>query len=252
MGKKAFRLEQQKLQDPLTPINCACLIHGDAYPWLYVEKLYSMLSRHISRPINLHVYTEESRTVPAPYIKHSLIDWDISGPKKSWWYKLQLFNSDFYSGPLLYFDLDTVITANIDWLWQLNLRYFWAVRDFKYLWKPHSTGINSSIMWWNTNQYSYVWENVINQKLTSLFSRHHGDQDFISEIIPYEQRRFFDTESVKSWRWECLDGGYNFQSRKHRNPGNGTALASQTSVLVFHGKPKPENIEDPVVLAHWQ
>lgn len=252
MGKKAFRIEQQKLQDPAIPINCACLIHGDAYSWEYVEKLYSMLCRHSTRLINLHVYTEAHRDVPAPFIKHSLVDWNISGPKKSWWYKLQLFNTDFYSGPLLYFDLDTVLTNSIDWIWQLNLRYFWAVRDFKYLWRSNSTGINSSVMWWDTRQYSFIWENVASQELSSLMLRHHGDQDFISEIVPYDQRRFFNTDWVKSWRWECLDGGFNFQLRKHRTPGVGTSIGTDTSIMIFHGKPKPKDTLDPVVLAHWQ
>ena len=89
-----------------TPINCACLIHGTGYDWTYVDRLYNMLSRHLTRQVILHVYTEEERTIPAPYIKHGLVDWGIGGPKKSWWYKLQLFNSEHYSGPLLYFDLE--------------------------------------------------------------------------------------------------------------------------------------------------
>ena len=118
------------------PIDCACVIHGDLYSWKYVDRLYSMLSRNITQGIRLHVYTEERRLVPPPYIKHSLDDWKIGGPKKSWWYKMQLFNTAHHAGPLLYFDLDTVIVKNIDWLVNLPLSYFWAVRDFKYLWKP--------------------------------------------------------------------------------------------------------------------
>jgi hypothetical protein len=69
-------------------IDCACVIHGTGYDWIYVEQLRNMLSRNLSREVRLHVYTEASRSVPAPYIKHELTDWGISGPKRSWWYKI--------------------------------------------------------------------------------------------------------------------------------------------------------------------
>ena len=101
MGKKTVALSQ--------PLNCACVIHGDAYSFDYVDKLYSMLSRNFSIPIVLHVYTESHRIVPAHYIKHNLVEWPkIFGPKKSWWYKLQLFDRTHHSGNLLYFDLDRI------------------------------------------------------------------------------------------------------------------------------------------------
>ena len=234
------------------PIDCACVIHGDAYAWSYVDRLYSMLSRHITSGIRLHVYTEEHRSVPEPYIKHALLNWGISGPKRSWWYKMQLFNAEYHHGPLLYFDLDTVIVDNLDWLWNLPLSYFWAARDFKHLWKPTNYGINSSVMWWNTDTFDYVWRNFKIQELNRIITRYHGDQDYITEVIPTSDRRFLDTERVKSWRWQCLDGGYNFSQKRHLLPNTGTTLTQPTSILVFHGRPKPDKITDPVVVQHWQ
>jgi hypothetical protein len=74
---------------------------------------------------------------------------------------MQLFNTDHYAGPLLYFDLDVVITRNIDWIWQLDLQHFWAVRDFKYLWRPTSYNINSSIMRWDTRRYGHIYEEFV-------------------------------------------------------------------------------------------
>lgn len=74
--------------------HCACVIHGNLYDWIYVERLYNMLKANCSREIILHVFTESGRSVPAPYVKHELQEWPgIAGPKKSWWYKMQMFNS---------------------------------------------------------------------------------------------------------------------------------------------------------------
>lgn len=234
------------------PINCACVIHGSGYAWDYVDRLYNMLSRHITPGVRLHVYTEEHRTVPAPYIKHSLIDWGISGPRQSWWYKMQLFNPEQYSGPMLYFDLDTVIVDNLDWLWQLPLDYFWTVRDFKHLWSPNDYTVNSSIMWWDTRKFDYVWKNFKAQDLNQIRLKYRGDQNYITDSISASNLRFFDTDRVQSWRWQCLDGGYKFTQKRHLLPNTGTTLLKNTSILIFHGNPKPDKVVDPVVIQHWQ
>ena len=236
---------------PTGPIDCACVIHGTSYDWTYVERLYNMLNRHITPGIRLHVYTEAERTVPAPMIKHELEPWNITRARRGWWYKMQLFNSAHHAGPLLYFDLDTVIVNNIDWIWSQPLKYFWAVRDFKYLWRPTHHNINSSIMWWDTTKYHKVCQDFCQQDLQQIMRRYHGDQDYISYAIPQNQRRCLQQDRVLSWRWQCLDGGYDFRLRRGHAPGTGTVLTDNASVLVFHGNPKPNQIEDKLVQAHW-
>jgi hypothetical protein len=234
-----------------SPIDCACVIHGDGYDWAYVDNLYRMLTRNLTRPVRLHVYTEASRYVPEQYIKHELIDWKIGGPKQSWWYKIQLFNSKNFQGQLLYFDLDIVITRNIDWIWQLKTKHFWAVKDFKHLWRPTAQSINSSIMWWDTTQYDWVWKNFCDLNLTQTVARFRGDQDYLASVITESNRRYFNTDWVKSWRWQCLDGGYDFKRKIWKTPNAGTDISDTTSILVFHGNPKPHETQDPVVLKHW-
>jgi hypothetical protein len=235
-----------------SPIDCACVIHGDGYNWDYVDRLYNMLSRHITSGIRMHVYTESDRAVPPHMIKHVLEDWGIQGPRRSWWYKMQLFNSQHYSGPLLYCDLDLIIVNNIDWICQQSLSNFWSVRDFKYLWKPANYEINSSIMWWDTAQYDWLWKHFKKENLLRILSQYHGDQNFIGEHIPEHQRRYFDTERIKSWRWQCLDGGYDFRKKRYLQPSTGTRVDHRTSVLVFHGRPKPGEVQDPIITEHWK
>jgi hypothetical protein len=234
------------------PINCACVIHGTAYDWTYVTRLHSMLSRHLTPGVRLHVYTEPDREVPAHMVKHELANWNIGGPKQSWWYKMQLFNSEHYQGPLLYFDLDVVIVQNLDWIWQLPLDRFYAARDFKYLWRPTNYDINSSIMWWDTTKFEHIWQSFKSQPLRSIMSRYRGDQDYISAVIPQTERQFFPINRIQSYRWQCLDGGYDFSRKRHLMPGTGTCLTDLTSVLVFHGQPKPAQIRDHVIEQNWR
>lgn len=235
-----------------TVVNCACLIHGDGYSWTYVDKLYNMLCRNLSYPVRLHVYTEAHRPVPEHMIKHTLIDWGISGPRRSWWYKMQLFDSSHYAGPMLYLDLDTVIVNNIDWILDLPLNSFWTIQDFKHLWRYSHQGINSSLMWWDTQKFDYVWQKFQQQNLMTTIKKHAGDQDFITQVISGRDRQFVNSNQVKSWRWQCFDGGYDFKHRMYKNPGTGTHIPHGTSILIFHGQPKPHQITEPAVVCHWQ
>ena len=234
-------------------IDCACLIHDVYYSWEYVEKLYNSLCRNLTPKVRMHVYTEASRNVPAPFIHHPLVEWPgIGGPKSSWWYKIQLFNPEHHKGNLLYFDLDTVITSNIDWIWKLSTERFWAVKDFKYLYRSVKTTINSSVMWFDTEKWAYIFKDFNPATDSKLRAKWYGDQDYIHDKVPDNKRMYFDVDRVKSWRWEILDGGYDFRARKHKVPGQGTVLNDAISILVFHGSPKPHEVTDPNVLNHWQ
>ena len=165
---------------------------------------------------------------------------------------MQIFNPEHHAGPLLYFDLDTVIVKNIDWIPKQSTRYFWAPRDFRSLWRTSHSGINSSIMWWDTRNFDYVWRNFKQQDLNNIIKKHPGDQDYLNQVIENSKLRFFDPTSVKSWRWQCLDGGYDFRKRRHQAPGTGTQITDSTSIMLFHGNPKPEQITDQTVITHWR
>lgn len=233
--------------------NCACVIHGDAYDWIYVERLYNMLKTNLSGEFNMHVFTESNRLVPAHMVKHELLEWPgISGPKKSWWYKMQMFNSQNFEGTLLYLDLDTVITKNIDWIWNSSNQYFWSIRDFKYLWRPGWNGLNSSVMFWDTKKFNWIWKNFSEKNINATVKLYHGDQDFLTAVLDPKDLRFLNQELIKSWRWQCKDGGLDMKTRQYRRPETGTTVEPSTNIMVFHGKPKPHELDDAVVDKYWK
>jgi len=234
-------------------IDCACVIHGDGYDWIYVDRLYNMLTRHFTKRIRLHVYTEQSRSVPDHMIKHVLNEWPgLSGRRRSWWYKMQLFNANHYAGQLLYLDLDTVVVNNLDWILNLDTRYFWAIKDFQSLWRPQFQGINSSLMYWNTVSFAKIWDDFSCQDIAQIRKKYNGDQDYLTDVLSPTKRKFIDNTRAVSWRWQALDGGMNFQKRTHKIPDKGTEFGPKTSLLIFHGNPKPDQVQDPVVQSHWR
>lgn len=233
-------------------IDCACVIHGTGYDWVYVEKLYNMLSRAIPQGIRFHVYTEHDRSVPPHMIKHVLDDWGVSGPKKSWWYKMQLFNTKHFNGDLLYFDLDVVIVNELTSLVRQSTDYLWTIRDFKYLQNHRISTINSSVMWFNVETFSWIWDKFTSANVLDTIRQFPGDQDYLNHVLSINQRRFFDDRYFESYRWQCCDGGYDFHKRKHKAPNAGVKIAPETAVVVFHGKPKPHEITAPEIVTLWK
>lgn len=233
-------------------IDCACVIHGHKYDWIYVERLYNMLRRHLSMEIRFHVFTEHHRSVPPHMIKHCLEDWPgVSGPKKSWWYKMHLFNPAHHSGPLLYFDLDCVIVRSIDWIVAQTTEKFWTLRDFKYLQSSSINVMNSSVMWWNTMNFEHVWHRFNEQGVHSVIKRMLGDQDFLQQTIDHNQRRYLEDCRFQSYRWQVADGGWDFRYRRSKQPGAGSVISDDCSVIVFHGNPKPHEVQDPQIVQLW-
>lgn len=232
--------------------HCACVIHGSGYDWQYVEKLHSMLSRHIDGELRLHVYTEHDRSVPPHMIKHCLEDWPgISGPKKSWWYKMQMFNAEHYHGDLLYFDLDVVIVQDISWMFRLSTEKFWTLRDFRYLQNENLSTMNSSVMFWNTDRFSWIWAKFNQGDIERTTRQYPGDQDYLNAAIAYNDRRYMEDKRFQSYRWQVIDGGYDFRFRRHLAPGKGAEIAADTAVIVFHGQPKPHQVRDPKIQNLW-
>lgn len=236
--------------------DCACVIHGTGYDWMYVEKLYNMLKRNLPQGIRFHVYTEADRPVPPHMIKHALKDWPgIGGPKRSWWYKMQLFNPEHHTGNLLYFDLDCVIISDLEWIPVLSTECFWTIRDFRYLQRQSHSGMNSSVMWWNVARYAHVWQEFNKLDINRTVLQYPGDQDYLGAVIPPTERRYFESHHLQSWRWQVQDGGFDFTSRRAKQPGTGASphIGGNASILVFHGRPKPhECTADPVIASHWQ
>ena len=235
------------------PVDCACLIHGDQYSWQYVDNLYHMLRRHLHTDVVLHVFTEAHRPVPEPYVRHDLEPWSgAHGARGAWWNKLQIFRAGHFTGRVMYFDLDVVIVDDITWMLALDIQYFWAIRDWRYLWRPHWQGINSSVMVWDSTSWTHVVQHIDDTVLDGIRSQHAGDQDYLSAVIDHSQLRFFAAQQVQSWRWQIHDGGMDMISRHVRRPGAGAVVPAGTSIVVFHGRPKPHQIQSDWIQRHWQ
>jgi hypothetical protein len=212
-----------------------------------------MLKRHVPAPWRFTVFTEAERSVPDYMHKIALEHWPgIAGRRSAWWYKMQIFDPRHDLGQVLYLDLDVVVLQSLAWMLDLDRQYFWTLRDFRYLWNPMGANMNSSIMYFDQHRFEFVHDSFVQQGLDLIKSRHRGDQDFLQVTIPSAQKRFVETNRVQSWRWQTWEGGIDPRTKKTKRSGSGASLGSDTSLLIFHGQPKPHQVDCPAIAQHWQ
>lgn len=201
-----------------------CLKYGTKYSAEYVNKLYSMVRRHCSSVDYKFVcITEDSIGLHSEIKIVSLaLDSEIAG----WWYKVFLFDSEFpLKGRLMFIDLDVVIFNDIGKFFEYGNASFIISRGFS---KKNYLGMNSSCFRLDTGTQSRVYNDFMKDK-NSIMKRLHGDQDWIQEKISnYE---FWPDGWLKSYKWDGVD--------------------QKASIAVFHGNPKPHELENQWIKENW-
>lgn len=256
--RKAFKAQRklEKQQSQLANVeptsaerNVVCLKFGDKYPAHYVNKLYHMIKRHTTGPVGFYCMTENPngldsgiKTIPLPQ--------DLG--LRTWWYKPYIFSSNFpVKGKLLFLDLDIVIIKNIDHFFDYCPNQFCIIRDFTRQMNPDWKRYNSSAFRLDSGTMGFVWDNLL--KDIGAMNRLHGDQDWLFEQIK-SNVAFWPDEWCQSYKWEVRNRGEIVgvgRDRKFATVAE-PIIKEQTRILVFHGDPKPDQVQDPIVVDNWQ
>jgi hypothetical protein len=226
-----------------------CLKHGTKYGAEYVNRLHSMVSRHLTVDYEFVCLTEAPQGINKNIkIVPLHLDHRISG----WWYKPYFFNPNLgLNGTLLYLDLDVVICNSLDKFFTYNIDKFCIIRDFNRHQRPNWDRMNSSVFRLSTGQHSQVYQDFISNPQSA--KRFHGDQDWMYDKIKNDFK-FWPDEWVQSYKWEMrgkpemvrVNGKRNF-----KDVGEPVVLP-ETSIAVFHGEPNPGECRDPWVVDNWR
>ena len=227
-----------------------CLKHGEKYNFDYVNRLYNMCKRHCSLNFNFACLTENPSGINPNINILPLPKAELYG----WWYKPYLFSQDFpLDGNLLFFDLDIVIIKNIDNLWSFSPNKFCIIKDFNRVNIPNWNKMNSSVFKLRKGSYPHVWENLKSDwKQTS---RMHGDQDWIYKEMSTQSYEFWPDDWIQSYKWEIRNKNDIIRSQNNKRvfrTKENPKIKDSTSILVFHGEPKPNEVEDPIVVDNWR
>ena len=240
-------------------LNVICLKWGTKYPAEYVNKLYRMVHRNLTVPHRFICVTDDSVGLEPGIETKPLLDPELKG----WWHKLSLFRSELYDlkGTLLFFDLDVVITGNLDRLIDYQPGKFCILNDLS---KPNM--YNSSVFRVPVGEYAFIWESFQKQS-EEVITRLYGDQDWVSEI--YTEATLWPESWMLSYKKQMnarSKRSYGLIGKKLRQLGvmkttGTTHLPSDCSAVIFHGKPDPEDVKDgpydvwmhaPWINDHWR
>ncbi len=223
--------------------NFCCVCYGNKYEVEYVQKLYNMVKRNTTLPINFIVFTDHVKM-------HKMVEGDIDVRKfpendlEGWWNKLQLFHPKVdLPGTTLYSDLDVVITDNIDsfFTYESHLN-FCGMNDFN----PVTKIWNSSIMRFDQQDlHGQIWDKFMSNRPEYL-RKFAGDQNLISDFIKGHPRTgSFPDSWTQSYKWYDRKGNRyarNDMTYEH----NGESL-----VTVFHGQPNPHESDMEWIKKAW-
>lgn len=224
-------------------VNVVCVNWGTKYPKEYTERLYNMVKRNTTKDFRFFVLTDQ-------YVYKSPIEVaPLHTGFEGWWNKLQMFDPDILpAGEWLYFDLDVVITENIDCFFEWD--GFGIIRDFI---RPDE-GIlpgkeyNSSVMRFNNEQYEGIWKYYMsNRKIWQSYQKQvhfFGDQNVISSYLnsfPEIANPFPD-----EWLWSYKKGVERGKHAGDRSEMFGRTIPEGGKVCVFHGEPNPLDVVDEV------
>jgi len=179
-------------------------------PQVEVDILERMVDRHLSLSHEFICITE----------------CDLPG----WWGKTTLFGMNSRKRNL-WLDLDVAITGSLDGLVtplesDIRIAKNWAQSGFG--------GCQSSVMYWEGDSCKIIndefdpaiahWPPINNPPIL------WGDQEWITQLRDEKRLavEYFNPDDVVSYKYHCLDDG----------------LPDGVKVAVFHGKPKPSEVDD--------
>jgi len=200
--------------------NVVCLKHGTKYEADYVNKLFSAVKRNSTVDVLFHCFTDDIYGLNIEIDTHPLPHTNVEG----WWQKLFLFSDEInITGRILFLDLDTLITGNIDhYITQDN--GFVVLRD---LWAKQNN-VGSAVMSFEAGQHKQIWDTFIANPVAAVRSLHpHGDQKWIQKH--QTQRIYWQDlyqDEIVSFKSNCRGG-----------------VPTKAKIICFHGKPSiPEAI----------
>ncbi len=229
-------------------VTVLCVKFGPLYKKEYVERLRNMVSRHLTVPYEFVCLTDDQHPIDGV---RSIIQ-PHGGYQRGWWHKVHMFDPSLnLKGRVLYFDLDVVIHDNIDKLVLGYSNEFLGIRDFNRKFNPSWNILNSSVMSWPAGLHPDIY--TVFKTDPKKAQRLHGDQDWIWQVAK-SRITFWPDKWLQSYKWEIRDRNELTYERGQRyfKQVRDVKIPADCSVCVFHGDPKPEQIQDSYVLDNWR
>lgn len=221
-----------------------CMKWGTRYGADYVNRLWRMCRRHIGGDFQLVCFTDDVTGVMKAVDCRPLPDFPGVPQHLAVkpWRKLSLWQqslgADLDGRDALFLDLDLVITGSLD--------VFWDHEPGKYaVWEnptKKGSGIgNTSVFRFTVGKYPQIYDRFVADPEGLYRNEFRIEQEFISAVLNgLGEQVFWPTGWCRSFKEDLLPG---WPMRFWQVP----ALPADCRIVVFHGKPDP----DEVMVGQW-
>jgi len=211
-------------------ITVACVLRsGGDYDRSYVDKLASGIGENLHIPHRLVCLTDRRAEISGMECKGLLYEWP------GWWSKIEVFGLE---PPVLYFDLDTVITGDITPLAQSvadSCDGLMMLRGF------YRSDKCSGIMGWRQDMKWLLGRFLEHYAPRAKFGNHYdmrvngnryrGDQDWLAAVTQKER-------TPVTFAQDVFPGIYSYKVDVA-----GRGIPDDARVICFHGKPRPHEVQ---------
>jgi len=214
------------------PVTVLCMKWGSKYGADYVDRLYGMVARNLTRPFRLVCLTDDAKGIrpevtcaPIPKLP------PVSQPKERGWFKLASFSpelGELLGETVLYLDLDVVVMGPLDPFFD-HPGAFPMIRDWYH---PVRLVGNSSVYRYRPAE-RYALFDAFCGDTDAIVARIRNEQEYLGEYLQERgELSFWPKEWCQSFRVSCLAP---WPVRAWRTPHE----PDDCRILVFHGEPKP-------------
>jgi len=214
-----------------------CTKWGQKYPASEVNRLWQALARVQSTPFTLTCVTDHAEGVRPEVRVLPLPDLPVIGNQvmTRGWRKLTLFAPELrevLSGPTLYLDLDVVLLRPLDDFFGVDPA-FAVIKDYKLFRYRHPWTGNTSVFFYDASRDYGVYPRLLTLG-EAVQQRYRNEQEFLSDVMRAQGLlRYWPRGWCASWKHDCVPALPMSLWRTPQPP-------PQARVLVFHGRPKPE------------
>lgn len=227
----------------MSEINIVTIKWGKKYNYDYVNKLYRGILRNSSKAIKFYCFTENYNNIDDSIICLPLPTTKLEGIYENvhhnycWLYKTAGLSknnlADLEGKRVFFFDLDVIITGNLDSLFEYPLfQDFYIIND----WNTNGDHVGQASF------FSFVVGTL--GYLTDDFEKNHNkimqkyntaSQEYLSDMVvqKYGKLNFWPDELIRSFKYHCLPYWFLRTCIKPSIPNN-------SRIVVFHGNPNME------------
>lgn len=217
-------------------VNVLCIKWGKKYGPEYVNRLHSMVSRHLNRPYRFVCLTDDAQGIdPAIEVKPiPAIGFPEFDERKPWtfghgWLKLTSFAKPLYDleGRTLFLDLDIVIVDSLDPFFD-QPGEFVVIKEWD---KSDGTG-NTSVYLFTAGAHEDALD-YLKTGYPKAVEDVRNEQEFITGYLGRQGKvSFWPDEWCRSFKRHCMRRGIMGWFAP-------PAIPPGARVIAFHGKPNP-------------